>query len=229
MSNLYKSLKKFLDGTKEKPEIETSIIKPEDTVSLKPFEEKLNYLYMGCYNDNPTQPTMTTQLGNVHNQLECINAGQKGEYKYVALQTGNECLASNKLDFKNMDAVPRKNCNLVCDEATAGFCGGIFKNQVYATSLVSASETPNTLSPPSEQNPNPNPNPTNPNPTNPSKESFKHLENFATHDKEMKLINKNISQIDMVCQEPINKYNLFLSLLIVLLLSYILIEYIYKK
>lgn len=206
MSNLYKSVKNYLDGKKEKAETEAEakIIKSEDTITLKPFEEKLNYLYMGCYNDNPIQPIMTTQLGNVHNQLECINSGQTAEYKYVALQSGNECLASNKLDFKNMDLVPRNNCNMVCDETTAGFCGGVFKNQIYATSLIDAAG-------------------------NQTKESFKHLENFSSHDKEMKLINKNISQIDMICQEPINKYNLFLSLLIILLLSHILIEYIYKK
>jgi len=210
MSNLYNTIKNYLDGKKVKTEVETEIIKNEDNVvNLKPFEEKLNYLYMGCYNDNPVQPTIPTELGNVRNQLDCINAGQKANYKYVALQSGNECLASNNLNFKNMDALPRKNCNIVCDETSAGFCGGVLKNQIYATSLVSAVGN--------EQNP-----------TN-TKESFKHLENFASHDKEMKLINKNISQLDMICQEPINKYNLFLSLLIVLLLLHVLTEYIYKK
>lgn len=225
MSNLYNSVKNYLDGKKEKTETETKIIKSEDTITLKPFEEKLNYLYMGCYNDNPIQPIITTQLGNVHNQLECINAGQKAEYKYVALQSGSECLASNKLDFKNMDLVPRKNCNIVCDETTAGFCGGVFKNQIYATSLIGAAGNGHIdalLNSPEQ-------NPTTKSTDNSTKESFKHLENFASHDKEMKLINKNISQIDMICQEPINKYNLFLSLLIILLLSHILIEYIYKK
>ena len=223
MTSFYNSIKNYLDGTKENPKIESEIIKSENNVSLKPFEEKLNYLYMGCYNDNPTQPIIPTQLKNVHNQLECINAGKKAEYKYVALQSGNECLASNNLDFKNMNSLPRKNCNMVCDETTAGFCGGVLKNQIYATSLIAAAGNGNidTLLNSTDDTNHPN--------STINKESFKHLENFASHDKEMKLINKNISQIDMICQEPINKYNLFLSLLIVLLVLHVLIEFIYKK
>ena len=45
----------------------------------------------------------------------------------------------------------------------------------------------------------------------------------------MNSIGNNISQTDMICQQPINKYNLFLSLLIVLLLVHIFIGIIYKK
>ena len=258
MSNLYNTIKNLLDGKKTKPKVETEIIKTETTVSLTPFEEKLNYLYMGCYNDNPVQPIIPTELENVRNQLACINAGQKAEYKYVALQNGNECLATNDLDFKNMISVPRQNCNMVCDETSAGYCGGVLKNQIYATSLIGAvdnghidsvlvstnsitSTTPTTPAPPtvpatptiSTTTTTTTPtiamnSATTISPTN-NKESFKHLENFASHNKEMNLINKNISQIDMMCEEPINKYNLFLSLLIVLLLLHVLAEYIYKK
>jgi hypothetical protein len=217
MSNLYKSLKDFLDGKKPKVEVEAEIIKSEENVNLTPFEESLNYLYMGCYNDSPTQPTIPTELGNVQNQLECIKAGQKSEFKYVALQSGNECLASNNLNFKNMEETHRKNCNIVCDESSAGFCGGVLKNQIYATSLLAAKANENTANTANKAN------------TANTKESFRQLENFVSHNKEMNLINKNISQIDMMCEEPINKYNLFLSLLIVLLLLHILMEYIYKK
>jgi hypothetical protein len=259
MSNFYKKLKNFIDGDKPKPEVEVEveIIPDEDnSVVLTPFEEKLNVLYMGCYSVNPVNPIITTELGNVHNQSACINAGQEAKYKYVALQNGNECLATNNSDFTGMQSVLRKNCNMVCDEASAGYCGGVLKNQIYATSIVNAvgnehSEslinsvvpTPSASSKASSMSTSGTPKSapsteiktetknenTVPTEVVSEKESFRHLENFASHNREMKSIGNNISQIDMVCQEPINKYNLFLSLLIVLLLAHILIGYIYKK
>jgi hypothetical protein len=260
MSNLYKKFKNLIDGDKPKPEVETEIIPSEDeSVVLTPFEKKLNVLYMGCYNVNPVNPIITTELGNVHNQSACINAGQEAKYKYVALQNGNECLATNNADFSAMSPVLRKNCNMVCDEASAGYCGGVLKNQIYATSIVHAvgnehSEslinsvvpspipTSKELSKASAVTPAPKSAPPStetktetmsenivPAEVVSEKESFRHLENFASHNREMKSISNNISQIDMVCQEPINKYNLFLSLLIVLLLAHILVGFIYKK
>ena len=59
--------------------------------------------------------------------------------------------------------------------------------------------------------------------------TVKYLENFASHNREMNLIANNIYQTDMTCQEPINKYNLFLSLLIILLLAHILVGLVYKN
>ena len=277
MSNFYKTIKNFIDGDKSKPEVEAEIIPSEDdSVVLTPFEEKLNILYMGCYNVNPVKPVITTELGNVHNQSACINAGQEAKYKFVALQNGNECLATNNGDFTGMHSILRKNCNMVCDEASAGYCGGVLKNQIYATSIVHAvgnehseslinsvvplpvptskasskpsSGTPKSAPPSEIKTETTSKNVVSVKPTSenvipvevisenviPSeviadKEPFRHLENFASHNREMKSIGNNISQIDMVCQEPINKYNLFLSLLIVLLLAHILIGFIYKK
>jgi hypothetical protein len=254
MPNLLQSMKNFFDGTSPKPEVTKEIIQPENTqVSLMPFEDKLNVFYMGCYNVNPLNQVITQELGTVHNQKECINLGKNKGYQYVALQDGNLCLGTNNIDSLQSSAVSRNNCNMVCDESSAGFCGGIFKNQVYATSLAGAvtneyhqqlvgnmstsifspSDSSNSQNPPEPSKPsNPSehsktPNPQTENPSN--KESFKHLENFASHNKEMNIIDKNISQIDMVCQQPINKYNILLSLLIVVLLTYIIIEMIHKK
>ena len=247
--NLLKSLKHLIDGTPaEKPNVEAEIIKLEsEQVTLTPFEEKLNFLYMGCYNVNPVKPAITQELGNVHNQKDCINLGKQQGYQYVALQGGNECLATNNIDLKELNSVPRSSCNMVCDESSAGFCGGVLKNQIYATSLTGAAgndfhqnmlnNTSTTVAPsltsgstksentPSESSKTPSESSNTPN----NKETFKHLENFENYNREMKNIGKNISHIDMICQEPINKYNLFLSLLIILFLSYILVELIYKK
>lgn len=257
MVNLLKKLKNLIDGTPEKkPKVEEEIIKPEsENVSLTPFEEKLNFLYMGCYNVNPVKPIITQELGNVHNQKDCINLGKSEGYQYVALQSGNECLGANNLDLKELNIVPRSSCNMVCDESSAGFCGGVLKNQIYATSLTGAvgneyynnkfnnavssivpqtiTTAPNTSSVNGSKASSENISSESANKTitteTPSKETFKYLENFANSNREMKNIGKNIGQIDMLCQEPINKYNLFLSLLIILFLGYLLFEIIYKK
>lgn len=278
MPNLLQKIKNYFDGTPPKPEVETEIIQSENPqVSLTPFEEKLNVLYMGCYNVNPLKPGITQELGTVHNQRDCINLGKTKGYQYVALQDGNQCFGTNDILSLQPNAVSRTNCNMVCDESSAGFCGGVFKNQVYSTSLTgavaneyyqnlvgnvstAASNPPNSATsgtsstnsttsetysinpsnsstsgiPSNNQSIIDSGNQTSNNTGNQSsnlsnKESFKHLENFALHNKEMNMIDKNISQIDMLCQEPINKYNLLLSLLIVILLTYIIIEIIYKK
>ena len=253
MSNFYQKIKNMIDGTKPKPEIEAEIINNlNNSVTLTPYEEKLNVVYMGCYNVNPVNPIITTELGNVHNQGTCITMGQEGKYKYVALQNGNECLATNNTNFTSMESVSRSKCNMVCDESSAGFCGGVFKNQIYATSVVHAvgnehseslinSIVPlslnSTLTPiqnsNSESESKSESKPESKSVSKPvstsEKETFKHLENFVSHNREMNSIGNNISQTDMVCEKPINKYNLFLSLLIVLLLTHILIGFIYKK
>lgn len=248
--NLLKSIKNFIDGApKQKTNVEAEIIKPEsETVSLTPFEEKLNFLYMGCYNVNPVNPVITQELGNVHNQRDCINLGKSEGYQYVALQAGNECLGANNLDLKDLTSLPRSSCNMVCDESSAGFCGGVLKNQIYATSLPGAvgneyhqnmlnsavSTTPpqsNSIKPvtPSESGSNPSSENTKTSSENNNKETFRHLEQFVNTNREIKNIEKNIGQIDMLCQKPIDKYNLLLILLIILFLGYLLIEIIYKK
>jgi hypothetical protein len=44
-----------------------------------PFQTKLESLYIGCLNDDPLNPIMDKNLGNVNNQLECINLGLKNK------------------------------------------------------------------------------------------------------------------------------------------------------
>jgi hypothetical protein len=246
--NLLNTIKNFIDEpTKPKNIIEPEIIKPEiEKVTLTPFEEKLNFLYMGCYNVNPTNPVITQELGIVQNQKDCINLGKTNGYKYVALQGGNQCLGANNLNLSNLTSLPRTKCNMVCDESSAGFCGGVLKNQIYATSLPDAvsNEYHQNIMPTTETSTTPTTTPTTTTTTNNSgkinsnntgkqtennKETFKHLENFVNTNREINNIKKHICQNDMVCQIPINKFNLFLVLLIILFLGYLIVEIIYKK
>jgi hypothetical protein len=222
MANLLQTIKNFIDGKKPTLEVEQEIIKPEnEQVKLTPFEEKLNVVYMGCYNVNPVNPIITQELGTVHNQADCINMGKTAGYQYVALQDGNTCFGTNNINNIQSSEVSRRNCNMVCDESSAGYCGGVLKNQVYATSIIGTINNENPQQILNEKS--------NLLSEQPNKESFKNLENFALYNKEMKMFDSKISQIDMLCQEPINKYNLLMSLLIILLLAYIMIEIIYKK
>ena len=55
------------------------------------------------------------------------------------------------------------------------------------------------------------------------------LENFVTSDAEIKQIDKKIDQSDMVCSIPINKYILLVSLLIIVLLIFMILEHMNKK
>lgn len=204
--NLLQTLKKFFEGDKS-PQIETEIIQPELDIGNNNSKNPTDHLYIGCYDVDPTKPQVMQELGTVQNQSQCIERGYTNGYKYMALYNGNQCLATNDFDFKNTKSVPQSNCNMVCDETSAGYCGGILQNQLYASSSVMVNEAKR------QQN----------------KESFRHLENFINTNKEMKNISKNIKQVDMMCEEPINKYNLFLILLILIFLGYLLFELINKN
>jgi hypothetical protein len=204
---LYQKIKNYLDGNTTTPEIEqlptsTKILKQpqitqaqtETPIVLTPLEQKLEVLYKGCYTDNSKAPTISQELGTVKNQQECINLGKTNNVPFVALQNGNQCYAVYNLNVLNK--VSRDNCNIVCDENNAGYCGGVLTNQIYATSLTG----------------------------NVNNE----LENFVSYDNEIKKINSHISKNDMLCQEPINKYNLLLLLLIIFLMSYMIFETLQK-
>jgi hypothetical protein len=48
-------------------------------------------------------------------------------------------------------------------------------------------------------------------------------------DAELKVISENITQSDMTCTLPLNKYILLVSLLIILLLIYMVLEHMNKR
>jgi hypothetical protein len=64
---------------------------------LSPFEKQIQSLYVGCFSDDPSNPSMEKDLGDISNSLECIELGKKNNYKYVRIQQGNKCFASNKI------------------------------------------------------------------------------------------------------------------------------------
>ena len=105
----------------------------EEKVKLNEFEDSLEKDYVGCYLDDPTNLTMSEYLGTVNNQLECINKGIEQEYKYIGIQQGDKCYASNILQETESK---RKNCNITCTNINQGNCGGYYYNQVYKTNII---------------------------------------------------------------------------------------------
>jgi len=196
------------------PEIINSV--QNSTEQLVPFEKQFESAYIGCYEDDPLNPSMNTLLGDVSNISECIDLGKKNNFEYVGLRGGNECFASNNIP--NTLSVNRfKYCNVGCDEIGTGNCGGFFYNQVYKTSIQNNSNNmSNNMS---------------------NKELEKEIttktvdvmENFISSDTDMKKINLGLDINNFACWKPINIYVIFFWLVILLFLIYLLFEYLYKK
>jgi hypothetical protein len=157
---------------------------------LSAEEKKLAFFFNGCYSDDPENPLLKKKLGTVRNQLECIKLGQANNLKYVGLEGGNNCMGSNDNKFMQMQKIPKKKCDIVCDDDNTGYCGGSYSTQIYSTDI---------------------------------------LDHFFSTDTELKQINNNISQSDMVCTLPLNKYILLVSLLIIVLLIYMILEHMNKQ
>lgn len=168
------------------------------------FQEKLKPLYIGCFNDNPIQPSMEYNLGNVNNQLECINKGIEKKLKYVGLLEGNVCMGTSNDNFIKLGDTLKYNCNSPCNDANTGYCGGYFFNQVYKTSLQSPS-------------------------IKLSDSIDKTLEHFVSTDNELKEINNNLSYEYFKNIHSVDSIQLFLWLIIIVMIIYIIIEYSFNK
>lgn len=209
-------------------QIQSEIIKsirPENTESsvtaseqLVPFEKQFESSYVGCYEDDPLNPSMSTSLGNVSNISECIDLGKNNNFAYVGLRGGNECFASNDIP-KTLSVNRYKYCNVGCDEIGTGNCGGFFYNQVYKTSGLNNSNNSSNL--------------TNTVDNELEKEivtsTVDIMENFISSDNDLKKISLGLNNSNFNCWKPINMYIIFFWLIILLFLIYLLFEYIYKK
>jgi len=224
------TIKKVKSETKPevKPEIKPEVkqvIKSVETSEdksnyLVPFEKQYESMYIGCYSDDPSNPSMNTFLGQVSNISECINMGRENNYEYIGLRGGNECFASNTIPTtQSVDRI--KFCNVSCDDVGTGNCGGFFYNQVYKTTI------PNDI--PKLNNSN------NSNNLHKSEQELKNsnaidiLENFISSDTDMKKITMGLNSDNFNCWKPLNTYVIFFWLVILIFLIYLLFEYLHKK
>jgi hypothetical protein len=190
--------------------VEQILENPAD--KLAPYEKQFESKYVGCFEDDPINPSMSTSLGNVSNISECIDLGKKNNFAYVGLLGGNQCFASNKIP--NSSIVDRyKYCNVGCDDIGTGNCGGFYYNQVYKTSDFSNSNT--------QQE-----NKTN---TEIKTNTVNVLENFIDLEDDLKKINLGLNKDNFNCRKPLNTYFIFFWLIVLLFLIYLLFEYLYKK
>jgi hypothetical protein len=194
-------------------------IKPE----LSPFEKKIQSLYVGCFSDDPTNPSMEKDLGDVSNSLECIELGKKHNYKYIGVQQGNRCFASNKIPIAT-EVNRHEYCNIGCDDINTGNCGGFFYNQVYKTDI-----NDNALNILNEHVKNDKNQNNKNNEKKNEKEASDMLEKFLNLDTDIEKINYGLSYVNYNCLSPINTYHLFIWFIVLIILLYLLFEYLYKQ
>lgn len=210
----------------QKQEIERVKVIPEQ--ELSPYEKQIESLYVGCFSDDPTNPSMEKDLGDVSNILECIELGKKNNYKYVGIQQGNKCYASNKIPI-----APEVNraeyCNVGCDDINTGNCGGFFYNQVYKTNIND--KALNILNEHITNEHITNEHTTNKHIKNEKnqKEASTMLEKFINLETDMEKINFGLSHVNYNCLSPINSYHLMIWFIVLIILLYLLFEYLYKK
>lgn len=193
---------------------------------LVPYEKQFQSLYVGCYSDDPINPSMNTFLGQVPNISECINMGKENNFDYVGIRGGNQCFASNTIPTTQM--VDRtKYCNVGCDDVGTGNCGGFFYNQVYKTSL-SLNEMPK-LNDGQGGNDEQELNDLNKSSQELTTEAINILENFITSDSDMKKITMGLNTDNFNHWKPLDTYVIFLWLVVLIFLIYLLFEYLYVK
>lgn len=176
---------------------------------LNEYEQQSKSKYIGCYSDDPSNPSMDNYIGEVSNITECINLGKNNDYKYVGIQQGNKCFGSNNIP--NTQKVDRKNnCNITCSHSHTGNCGGYYFNQVYSTEVI------NNIPKLNENEHN-------------KKEALELLEKFINSNNDFEKINTGLNNNNLSSNTPLNTYELFIWLIIFLILIYLLIEYLYNK
>lgn len=220
----------ILNDKPEQKEVSKSEIKPivEEVIKneLLPFEKQIQSLYIGCFSDDPSNPSMEKDLGDVSNSLECIELGKNSNYKYVGIQQGNRCFASNKIPFAK-EVERGEYCNIGCDDINTGNCGGFFYNQVYKTDInnILLNKLDNKIIPEkdnkeaeaeAEEKRN-------------KKNATQILEKFVSLDTDIEKINYGLEHINYNCHTPIDSYVVFFWIVILIILLYLLFEYIYNK
>jgi hypothetical protein len=160
----------------------------------------LDSKFVGYYLDEPDKPVLTDYLGSVENTTQCILKGQESNHKYVGLQEGNKCFGSNILP-NNLKQISRiKNEKIA--QNTLGKLGDFNYNQIYSTSDNQnlINEKPNDI-----------------------------FDKYKKINNELYQINDDISTNSFVQEKPINPYSLVLWLIVIVIIIFLIIEYINKK
>jgi hypothetical protein len=160
----------------------------------------LDSRFVGYYLDEPDKPILTDYLGEVENTYKCILKGQESNHKYVGLQEGNKCFGSNVLP-NNLKQISRIK-NEKIKQNILGKIGDFNYNQIYSTSENQniINEKPNDI-----------------------------FDKYKKINNELYQINDDISPNSFVQEKPINPYSLVLWLIVIVIIIFLIIEYINKK
>jgi archaellum component FlaC len=189
---------------------------------LSEIERLLKKAYEGCFPDDPTDLTMKTYLGEVRNPIEGIKLGKENGYKYIGIQQGGKCYASNTLPTGISD---NANCNYKFNnfknyEGSDWYystCGGYYYNKVFNTNIEIDDEIIRKCCRENISN------------EEIKKETKDMIEGFDNLNKEIDMINSNVNHNNLLAKEPLNPYYLLLWLLVILFIIFLMIEYFNKK
>lgn len=173
---------------------------------LSAYDKEIAPYYVGCYSDDPTNLSMKEYLGVVSNPVECMKLGKKHGFDYIGIQQGDKCYGSKELP--KTSKVDEKHCGIHCNQPGAGTCGGYFYNKVYNTNAIQIEGKP-TLK--SEKIVAP-----------------KLVESFNKTNTDVNNISRNLGGLKYIDENssicPINQYILGLSVVIILIVLYLVID-----
>ena len=215
-------------------------IKIKDTSTNNYIEDPIiKKKYIGCFNDGNGRSLFGYRFPEkVKSVAECIELGKKSNYDYISLKNGNECWAGNS-NYDAYGEVEKKFCNIPCEKANSGMCGGSIFNEVYKTDYKNLTSNTYDNKILNKMNPvitsiNERENSSNANKneyTSNIKDSLnadmiEEFNNITEEDyKELKLINKNLYYKDFTYVEPININYLFIYIIVIIILVFILVKY----
>ncbi len=180
----------------------------EQNEQLSIEQQKIRYLndlyldskFVGYYLDEPTNPVLTDYLGEIENINKCIIKGKESNFKYVGLQDGNKCFGSNVLP-NNLKQISRIKNEKIAQE-TLGKVGGFNYNQIYSTeeNKILINQKPNDI-----------------------------FDKYKKINNELYQMNEDITSNSFVREKPLNPYSLVLWLIVIVIIIFLIIEYINKK
>jgi hypothetical protein len=84
--------------------------------------------YVGCFTDTDER-ALPAWLGEGHTVESCTAAAQQEGYVYAGLQYYGHCFAGNSIGYSQ---VSDGECNTACNANSSEFCGGAWRNSIYA-------------------------------------------------------------------------------------------------
>ncbi len=222
MDNLFNQIENSLNNTKESSNIYVNKIINKAILPEAEIEQEHKFVYPEKLKDDPFDFKLTSdELKLEGNFIGCYvdDPSNPGFKDYLGeVENQEQCITRGKEKNYNFVGIQQGNkcfgsniipedmikadrirCSVSCTDSSKGKCGGYYYNQVYSTNNTN-------LSKPSDI-----------------------VEKFKIMNLELFDISKNLQEGHFVTENPINPYSLLLWLIVILILIYIIVEYLNKK